>query len=365
MNFDEPFAQWRFSTGWFKAFCFLFILATCGQARTGQAEEIEAVSRTKVRKIFEAELAGLNSHVVGLCSQDDQTRLVALGTLLDREGWIVTKASEVAEHFPLKGWLHAGESFAVTLEGINRTHDLALLRFNGAARQELELSGFPEARRDEAEVGEWIYSPAPKFDSFENLDLPGSVGVVSAEARKIPERKGRLGLSTAKQATKGKGLEVTLVAGNSGASRGGVQIGDHLVSFERVRLKRSDQLGQLLADYSPGDRVKLEVLRDGRKLALGVTLTESVADLQSRGSFQNRISHGISSRRFDFPSVLTHDGLITPELCGGPVFDIEGRFVGINIARAGRAESYLIPASIVLKSVDDLKTLASHSSGRP
>ena len=43
-----------------------------------------------------------------------------------------------------------------------------------------------------------------------------------------------------------------------------------------------------------------------------------------------------------------------PEDCGGPLVDLEGRVLGINIARAGRVESYALPASVVRETVDRL-----------
>ncbi len=54
-----------------------------------------------------------------------------------------------------------------------------------------------------------------------------------------------------------------------------------------------------------------------------------------------------SGRRDGFPTVIPHDADLTPENCGGPLFDLEGKFVGLNIARNSRVRSYAIPASRV------------------
>jgi serine protease Do len=49
--------------------------------------------------------------------------------------------------------------------------------------------------------------------------------------------------------------------------------------------------------------------------------------------------------------VLQHDILGSSKIVGGPLLDLEGRCLGMNIARANRAESFAIP-------VEDLREIA-------
>src|SRR5690606_17538087 len=63
----------------------------------------------------------------------------------------------------------------------------------------------------------------------------------------------------------------------------------------------------------------------------------------------------LSERRTGFPLALQHDTVLTPQECGGPLVDLDGRCVGINIARAGRVNSYALPASVVLPLVAEFK----------
>ena len=60
----------------------------------------------------------------------------------------------------------------------------------------------------------------------------------------------------------------------------------------------------------------------------------------------------LSQRRSGFPSAIQHDSLLRPEDCGGPIMDIDGRIVGLNIARAGRVASYALPSTVVKKHLD-------------
>jgi hypothetical protein len=49
-----------------------------------------------------------------------------------------------------------------------------------------------------------------------------------------------------------------------------------------------------------------------------------------------------------------HDSVLAPNQCGGPVIDIYGNAIGINIARAGRVSSYAIPAKIAAPAIADM-----------
>ena len=64
----------------------------------------------------------------------------------------------------------------------------------------------------------------------------------------------------------------------------------------------------------------------------------------------------LSRRRKDFPLALQHDSMLQSNTCGGPLLDLSGDAVGINIARAGRVASYALPIETVLPIIDLLKT---------
>ena len=63
----------------------------------------------------------------------------------------------------------------------------------------------------------------------------------------------------------------------------------------------------------------------------------------------------ISRRRDGFPEVLQHDSTVLPQDCGGPVVNLEGKAVGINVARAGRVSTLAIPAATVQRVIGQLK----------
>ncbi|GAB5518862.1 MAG: Do family serine endopeptidase [Rhodothermales bacterium] len=66
------------------------------------------------------------------------------------------------------------------------------------------------------------------------------------------------------------GIEV--VTPESPADRAGLRDGDIIVAIDGVTLQDSNQLRTTIANLAPGDRVNLEVERDGRRMDLAVTL---------------------------------------------------------------------------------------------
>ncbi|NOZ38750.1 MAG: serine protease, partial [Planctomycetes bacterium] len=68
-----------------------------------------------------------------------------------------------------------------------------------------------------------------------------------------------------------------------------------------------------------------------------------------------QLGSSLSQRRFGFPSAFQHDTVIKPSDCGGPVVDLDGKVVGFNLARAGRTETYAIPADVVAGLIEEMK----------
>ena len=72
----------------------------------------------------------------------------------------------------------------------------------------------------------------------------------------------------------------------------------------------------------------------------------------------------LSGRRTGFPAVLQTDMVVEPKDCGGPVVDLDGKVLGINIARAGRVETWILPSENIRPLLDDLKAGKSTAARR-
>ena len=76
------------------------------------------------------------------------------------------------------------------------------------------------------------------------------------------------------------------------------------------------------------------------------------------------MSGQFSERRSDFPRVVQHSILGNKWSVGGPLIDIEGRCIGMNIARANRAESFAIPSE-ELQEIANRMIAEEMSGGEP
>ena len=62
----------------------------------------------------------------------------------------------------------------------------------------------------------------------------------------------------------------------------------------------------------------------------------------------------MSTRKSDFPSAFTHDIVLEAAQCGGPVLNLDGQAVGLNIARVDRTATYAIPVASLQAVIADL-----------
>ena len=69
----------------------------------------------------------------------------------------------------------------------------------------------------------------------------------------------------------------------------------------------------------------------------------------------SRLSGEVSQRAEGFEQAIEHDSVLQPWLCGGPLVNLDGKAIGLNIARAGRVTTYALPAKLVKRILDNLK----------
>ncbi len=123
-------------------------------------------------------------------------------------------------------------------------------------------------------------------------------------------------------------------------------------AIDGAEMKSTDQIIAIIGRQNPGDEIKLLVQREKNVLELTAKLGSPPDDANP----QDHWGGGpFSVRREGFPQVITHDTVIRPEQCGGPLIDTDGLVVGVNIARALRVTTYAVPAETVQKLVESLK----------
>ena len=81
--------------------------------------------------------------------------------------------------------------------------------------------------------------------------------------------------ATSLQSRGTRGALVSRIDPGSPAEKAGLEIGDVIIRFAGNRVKNSAQLRKVVAEARPGAGAVVEVLRNGRRQSLSVTIGES------------------------------------------------------------------------------------------
>jgi serine protease Do len=205
------------------------------------------------------------------------------------------------------------------------------------------------------EVGEWVASanPAASLKS-DSMDEPFAVGVISVNRRRIPGSSGFLGVSMM-DVGDAPGAKIMQVIPGSAAEKAGVRVDDLITSVNNVAIANRNELSTAMQRLRPGDLVTITVERGDQTLTLRATLGVYTEDSPEE-EMEHLLMGSVSQRSGDFPAVYQHDTVIRPVDCGGPIVDLEGHVLGINIARAGRTETYALPADLIVPLIEPMKT---------
>ncbi len=294
---------------------------------------------SEVRAAFRQVVARVNQSTVAVLTKGRQ---VSLGVIVSADGDVMTKASELGEH--LRCRLHDGREFPAQVAAVHDRYDVALLHIDAKNLVPVEWSD-----NREPQVGQWLATAGME-------DVPAAVGIVSVQRRPIPPEKGVLGVQLSDAVP---GPKVTHVVPSSAAARAGIQDGDLIIKAAEQAIRDPQAFEHLMRKLAPGDTVKLVVLRDRRELTMRATLGRPVSGQSGRGYWMNRMSGRMSQRRAGFPQAIQHDTVLDPEMCGGPVVDLSGKTIGLNIARAGRVETYAVPVDVARLLYRELRATAT------
>ncbi len=283
-----------------------------------------------------------------------EDRPAAFGAIVGTDGLIVTKASELGgpdgPAADIVCELSDGSRYRANIVREDRATDLALLKI-----RENNLPTIAWSESASSGVGSWAISVGTDA-------RPLAVGVVSVSEHAV--RGGMLGV---KLLDGPRGAEVIEVVAGSSAQQASIQLRDIVTHANGKRLKNSDQLVDITSSMLPSDVLQLTVRREEKTLQIRATLRSQSDTLSSkRARFQDSLGTRLSDRRVLFPAVLEHDSVLNPDQCGGPLVDVQGRVLGINIARATRISCFALPAKVVRPVIDAYRqsttTPVSHDS---
>ena len=272
-----------------------------------------------------------------------------LGTIVSNTGLVVAKKSDL--QLPVKA--QVGEIWVeAELVSSDQKTDLALLQLTpNVGMNFVPIQDVANAGKDDL-VGQLVLSVV---NNSEDSQLEASLGTVMVSpqtfAKTVARQQVDLGLvidpDVEGQSFGKTGLKISRVYPKSLGDQSGLRNGDRLVSINGRDAISETVLKQILAGLVGGQIVRFSILRQGELLSFRVRLPNRlplVWDRWGGGPF--------SGRRFGFGTVIAHDAVIGPSDCGGPMIDLAGDFVGINVSRAMRTTTYAVPAATVLRLVE-------------
>ena len=270
-------------------------------------------------------------------TENDTTSVTIVGTLIANSNLIVSKNSMVGTAPTAEFDTGASELEVIQRD---RENDLVLLRTQSEHVEGVTLNADAEVAEN---AGLFIIAPDAKG--------PGQVSIVSAKSFRSQKQMSR-GFLGVVPATFGKreGAVLNEVRLDGAAKKAGLKKGDVVTQMNETVIKTDSDMRSFLTKLDPRVTIIAKILRDGEELEKAITL----------GAFPSSSNHAAdrmnkSGRRDGFSTVILHDANLQPEKCGGPVFDLSGNFIGMNIARNSRVRSYALPTAIVKEFVDEQK----------
>ncbi len=292
-------------------------------------------SHRDIKSAFRGAVSSASESTVSLYADGAQ---VALGTILTPDGFIVTKASELPDDTVCH--LNDGRQLATELIGLHPAYDLALLKVNAQRLKAVEWGD-----SNDLMPGSWLATTSQTSD-------PTAIGIVSSPARPMPKPKAILGVGLEQF---GQLPRVNRIIDGSAAATAGLKIGDLITSVNGRDVDRPQAVSSTIGNLLPGDRVSLMIVRRGRPLSLPAILGDAtrIGNLE-QVELMESLGGPLSERRTGFPYILEHDTVLRPKDCGGPLVDLNGKAIGINIARVSRVSSYALPSSAIKPILADM-----------
>jgi serine protease Do len=328
------------------------------------AADDKSADKGKVRltRLFEASAAAAADSTARLQVDGKD---VLLGTVVSKDGYILTKGSELIgkegkPKGPLSCLLRDGLAFDAEVKGYHPGTDLMLLKVDAEG-----LTPVTFADPKKAEPGNWVSVPGwreAKSGDPEGIEAI-AVGVISAAARPLFREENRvengnrgyLGVTFAKP-DDDDDTSIKEV-NNEYAKKAGVKAGDVILALNDTAVKNKEDIFNVMNATRPGETLTVKVRRKGKEGDDELTFKVKTIHLavMDRGAFQNSMGGTLSDRRGGFGKVIQHDTVLTPQQCGGPLVDLDGNVLGVNIARAGRVETWALPGDVIKPVLAELK----------
>jgi serine protease Do len=317
-----------------------------------QLSENRRIGKFEKRTADELKLYSLaaNASNQSIVSIRDGGLLLCLGTVMSSDGYILTKASEMDGAIEPEVILPGGRRYPAKELAADRSFDLMLLKVDAT---DLKPAAF---RTDAATVGQLSVIQ----DAKGNALIPTVISVAAHTMEGA--KKAFLGVMPVPD---NNGVRIGRVIPGGAADRNGIKENDIVMSVAGSDVHSPEELVNRIGAYKPGDKIALRYMREDKIRTIEIVLTSRFTNenpllpLYNSPEFMGQFA---STHSGGFPRALQIDADVYPTKVGGPLLDLEGKALGIVIARADRYPTYAIPSDAVLTVFEQLKAESANTA---
>lgn len=320
------------------------------------AKNISKPPTTVVLKLPEKKLSELVESSVpsqvpyGLVSNVGQSPTNSiLGTVIDSNGLVVTKASELGASLNFR---INGNTYPAALVATDEETDLALL---AVGVKNLPVIKFTNKK---PEAGQFVYTP--RLLTLGLKDAPVIVGSYSHQrdfsAPNIHASSMVTTLGIVPEQSENR-LVISAILPDSPAEQVDLKLGDQLLSINDREMTDRAGLARFFAERKAGETVTVKIRRQDSEFEKQVSVVGKFPKPPLTGIKlqRNYVPVVPSIRRAPFPPCLVHDLDLNAWECGGPLFDVDGQAIGINIASTGKFCSLALTPEVINQAIERMK----------
>jgi S1-C subfamily serine protease len=263
-------------------------------------------------------------------------RPVGMATVVDASGVLLAKDSDIGRSSDaIEVTLPVGTTVRARRVVRHRDLDLVVLKVDGEDFVPIEwaVDAVPTS-------GTIVVSISSQW----NGESWGIIGLDGLRENAVDGLSGFLGIRVEQGAPQGPGLKVIESTIGSPAWVAGLRAGDRVLRLAGQLVSAQGDIGRIVRAYGGGELLLIEIDRDGSPMSL---LTRVTVRPDDRRISQSTALFPASRRASGFGGVVQHDTPLPCMRMGGPLLGLDGRAIGINIARPDRTATYALPAARV------------------
>ena len=271
---------------------------------------------------------------------DDRGRTLQLGVAVSEDGYVLTKASEAPTDHSLRLAWSDGRQGVAKVVRVDPELDLLLARSD-------RDDAIPMAWQSSTSMtsGEWVVA----MTQVDQPSLQVRLGCLSANRRGIPSHGAAMGIGM-EDNLEGEGVRITEVGSESPAESAGLKPDDLLLAMDGQPMLNMRMIQRAVKAFQPGHVVQLLVRRGMQERHCSLRLA-SRSKVVSNWDGEDYANGGVSLRTDGFPMVLQHQVPLDPADMGGPLLNLDGQPVGLNIARVDRVTTFALPMEVFWSKV--------------